>query len=58
MKVIGKRKSFKTNNPSGVGYGLHISDDPTMGGERGDERFGGKLNSNSCHSHCAEYNLA
>jgi len=24
MKVIGKRKLFKTNNSSGVLYGLHI----------------------------------
>jgi len=31
MKVIGKRKPFKTNNSSGVLYGLHISNAPTMG---------------------------
>jgi len=33
MKVIGKRKPFKTNNSSEVLYGLHISNAPTMGGE-------------------------
>jgi len=50
MKVIGKRKPFKTNNSSEVLYGLHISNSPTMGGETCDERFGRKLHSNSCHS--------
>jgi len=50
MKVIGKRKPLKTNNSSEVLYGLHISNAPTMGGERYDERFGGKLHSNSYHS--------
>jgi len=33
MKVIGKRKPFKTNNLSEVLYGLHISKYPTMEGE-------------------------
>jgi len=52
MKVIGKRKPFvKTNSSSEVLYGLHISNALTMGGERCDECFGGKLHSNSCHSH-------
>jgi len=50
MKVIGKRKTFKTNNSSEVLYGLHISNVSTVGGDRCDERFGGKLHSNSCHS--------
>jgi len=50
MKVIGKRKPFKTNNSSAVLYGLHIFKAPTMEGERCDECFGGKLHSNSCHS--------
>jgi len=50
MKVIGKRKSFKTNNSSEVLYGLHISKVPNIGWERCDERFGEKLHSNSCHS--------
>jgi len=36
MKVIGKKKPSKTNNSSGVLYGLHISNAPTMGGKRGD----------------------
>jgi len=31
MKVIGKRKPFKTNNSSGVLCGLPISNAPTMG---------------------------
>jgi len=31
MNVIGKRKPFKTNNLSGVLYGLHISNAPTTG---------------------------
>jgi len=34
MKVIGKRKPFKTNNSNRVLYGLHISNDAIMGGER------------------------
>jgi len=34
MKAISKRKPFKTNNSSGVLYGLHISNAPTMGGSR------------------------
>jgi len=34
MKVIGKRKPFKTNNSSEVLYGLHISNAPNMGGDR------------------------
>jgi len=50
MKVIDKRKLFKTNNSSEVLYGLHMSNALTMGGERCDECFGGKLHSNSCHS--------
>jgi len=50
MKVIGKSKPFKTNNSSEVLYGLHISNAPTMGGERCNERFKGKLHSNSYHS--------
>jgi len=33
MKVIGKRKPFKTNNSSGFLYGLHNSNNPTRGGE-------------------------
>jgi len=45
MKVICKRKPFKINNSSEVLYGLHISNAPTMGGERCNERFGGKLHS-------------
>jgi len=32
MRVISKRKPFKTNNTSGVLHGLHISNAPTMGG--------------------------
>jgi len=43
MKVIGKRKPFKTNNSSEILYGLHISNALTMGGERCNRR-------NSCHS--------
>jgi len=31
MKVIGKRKTFKTNNSIGVLYGVHISNAPTTG---------------------------
>jgi len=61
MKVIGKRKLFKTNNSSEVMYGLHISNAPTMGGKRWDERFREKftkLHSNSYHSQLWEYNLA
>jgi len=50
MKVIGRRKPFKINNSSEVLYDLHISNAPTTGGERCDERFGGKLHSNLCHS--------
>jgi len=50
MKVIGKKKTFKTNNSSEVLYGLHISNASTMGGGKCDERFGRKLHSNSCHS--------
>jgi len=46
MKVIGKRKPFKTSNSSEVLYGLHIFNAPAMGGERCDERFGVKLHSN------------
>jgi len=43
MKVIGKRKPFKTINSSGVLHGLHISSAPTTGeGERCHECFGGK----------------
>jgi len=49
-KVIGKRKPFKTNNSKEVLYGLHISNAPTMGGERRNKRFGRKLHSNSYHS--------
>jgi len=44
VKVIGKRKPFKTNNSSGVLYGLDISNAPTTGGgERCHECFGGKV---------------
>jgi len=50
MKVIGKRKPFKTNNSSEFLYGLHISNVPTMRGERCNERFGGKLHSNLYNS--------
>jgi len=50
MKVIGKRKPFKTNNSSEVLYGLYISNAPAMGEERYNERFGGTLQSNSYHS--------
>jgi len=32
MKVIGKRKPFKTNNLSGVLYSLHISVALLLGG--------------------------
>jgi len=35
MKVISKRKTFKTNNSSGVLYGLHLSNGPTT--RRGEE---------------------
>jgi len=51
MKMIGKskRKPFKTNNSSEVLYGLHIFNAPTMEGERCNERFEGKLQSNSYH---------
>jgi len=34
MKVIDKRKPFKTNNSGGVQYGLHISNAPSTGGGR------------------------
>jgi len=47
MKVIGKRMPFKTNNSSEVLYGLHISNAPTMERERRNERFAGKLHTNS-----------
>jgi len=53
IKVIGKRKPFKTNNSSEVLFGLHISNAPiapTMGGERCNERFQRKLHRNSYHS--------
>jgi len=51
VKVIGKRKPFKPmHNSSEVLYGLHISNDHTMGGERCVDHFGGKLHNNSCHS--------
>jgi len=50
MKVIGKRKPCKTNNSSEALHGLHISNAPTMGEERCDERFVEKLHCNSCHS--------
>jgi len=44
MKVIGKRKPFKTNNLSGVLHALHISSALTMGeGERCHECFGEKV---------------
>jgi len=49
MKMIGKKKPFKTNNSSEVLYGLHISNASTTGGERRNERFGEKLHSNSYH---------
>jgi len=49
MKVMVRGSHFKTNNSSEVLYTLHISNAPTMVGERYDERFGGKLHSNSCH---------
>jgi len=42
MKVIGKRKLFKTNNSSGVLYGWHISNAPTTE-ERCHECFGDKV---------------
>jgi len=32
MKLIGKRKLFKTNNSNRVLYGLHISNASNMGG--------------------------
>jgi len=43
MKVIGKRKPFKTNNSSEVLYGLHISKASSMGGDICNARFGGKV---------------
>jgi len=43
MKVIGKRKPFKTNNSSEVLYGLHISNVSTMGGKGCGEHFGRNL---------------
>jgi len=46
MKVIRKRKPFKTNNSSGVLYGLHISNALTTGRERRDVM--NALNESNC----------
>jgi len=50
MKVIGKRKPFKTINSNEFLYNLHIFNAPTTGWERCNERSEEKLHSNSCHS--------
>jgi len=62
MKVIGKRKPFKTNNSSEVLYGLHISNGPyTMGEERCTVMNALGESCTAIHIihnfYCAEYNL-
>jgi len=58
MKVIEKRKPFKTNNSSEVLYGLHISNAPSTGREKCDERFRKSCTAIHAIHNCAKYNLA
>jgi len=57
MKVIGKRKPFKSNNSNEVLHGLHISNAHTMGRERCDERFGKSCIAIHVIHNCAESSI-
>jgi len=58
IKVIGKRKPFKTNNLSEVLYSLHISNALTMGGERLMNALEASCTTIHAIHNCSEYNLA